>query len=46
MAPYLCTQSPLDKLKGAMETMACGATSGEFLLYCRWHGSVAVCAGK
>jgi hypothetical protein len=46
MAPYHSTRSPLNKLNGAMETMACGAKSGEFLRCCRWHGSMAVCTGR
>jgi len=46
IAPYHFTQSALNKLNGAMETMACGATSGEFLRYCKWHGSVAVRTGR
>jgi hypothetical protein len=44
--PYHSTRSPLNKFNGAMEKMACGATSGEFLRCYRWHGSVAVCTGR
>ena len=30
------------KLNDTMETVACGATSGVFLRYCSWNGSVTV----
>ena len=28
----------------ALETVPCGGTSGVFLHYCSWHGSMTVCA--
>jgi len=36
------THSRRDKLRGTMETVSCGATSGVFLRCSTWHGLVSV----